>query len=103
MTTGSFGLLFGPVATFSMRRTVNMPSITLPNTEEQQAAQQTDNTSEHAATNSASQRLVHQARLSNHVALAVSIHSPTCLLSSHSALLHVMKNWHPFVLGPEFA
>lgn len=27
----------------------------------------------------------------------------TCLLSSHSVLLQVMKNWHPFVLGPLFA
>jgi hypothetical protein len=59
MTTGSLGLLFGPVATFSMRLTVSIPSITFPNT--------------------------------------------TCLLSSHSAFAHVMKNWHPFVLGPEFA
>jgi len=32
MSTGSFGLLFGPVATFSMRRTVNIPSMTFPNT-----------------------------------------------------------------------
>ena len=26
----------------------------------------------------------------------------TCLLSSHSVLLHVTKNWHPLELGPGY-
>ena len=57
--TASFGLLLGPVGTFSIFRRVSMPSITLPNT--------------------------------------------TCFPSRKSHFAVVMKNWHPFVLGPEFA
>lgn len=57
--TASFGLLFGPVGTFSIFRSVSMPSITLPNT--------------------------------------------TCFPSRKSHFAVVMKNWQPFVFGPEFA
>lgn len=52
-------LLFGPVGTFSILRTVNMPSVTRPKT--------------------------------------------VCLPSKNSAGAVVMKNWQPFVPGPEFA
>ena len=57
--TASFGLLLGPVGTFSILRSVSMPSITRPKT--------------------------------------------TCFPSRKSHFAVVMKNWHPFVFGPEFA
>lgn len=33
----------------------------------------------------------------------LTLPNTTCLLSSHSALAVVMKNWHPLVFGPLFA
>jgi hypothetical protein len=34
---------------------------------------------------------------------SITLPNTTCLLSSQSHASHVMKNWQPFVLGPELA
>ena len=34
---------------------------------------------------------------------SITLPKTTCLSSRKSHLVHVMKNWHPFVLGPLFA
>jgi hypothetical protein len=34
---------------------------------------------------------------------SISLPKTTCLLSKKCAGSQVIKNWHPFVLGPEFA
>ena len=100
---GSLGLLLGPVATFSIFRITSKPSpITLWK----------GGRSQGAASNKKKAAHMHPAEANHIRAAPASPHcqekprrtpKTTCLLSNHSVLANVIKNWHPFEFGPLFA
>ena len=48
-------------------------------------------------------RVIVRVRILRVSSVLPTLPNTTCLLSSHSALAVVMKNWHPLVFGPLFA
>lgn len=91
MIIGSFGRLFCPVETFSILRTVNIPSRTWPE----------NTTTTIQWTNM--YICIHNARAikyNNNQWKLNCLPNTTCFPSNHSHLLHVMKNWHPLVCAP---